>query len=121
METKIMIVDDAMFMRMVIKRALKTAGYENFTEVGDGREALERYKEIRPDLVLLDITMPERTGLEVLDDILTEDPGARVIMCSALGQEAVIAQAIQRGARDFIVKPFKDEMLVQMVKANLKA
>ncbi len=120
MEAKIMIVDDAMFMRMIIKRTLKTAGYENFTEVDDARDALERYKETRPDLVLLDITMPNRSGLEVLDDILNEDPKAAVIMCSALGQEAVITQAIQRGARDFIVKPFKDELLAKMVKTNLK-
>lgn len=119
MKPVIMIADDAMFMRRVIKRALSQGGYEEFIEAGTGREAVERYKASRPDLVLLDITMPERSGLEALDDILNENPEAKVIMCSAVGQETVITQAIRRGALDFIIKPFKDEELLRLVEASL--
>lgn len=119
MKPVIMIVDDAMFMRRVIKKALTEGGYDHFIEAGNGKEALELYREEKPDLVLLDITMPERSGLEVLDDILTEDPGARVIMCSAVGQDAVITQAIKRGAGNFIIKPFKNEELLKLVEASL--
>lgn len=119
MKPVIMIADDAMFMRRVIRQALTQGGYDQFVEAGNGREALEQYKVSRPDLVLLDITMPERSGLEVLDDILNEDPAAKVIMCSAVGQEAVIAQAIRRGALDFVIKPFKNEELLKLVEASL--
>lgn len=119
MKPLIMIADDAMFMRRVIKQALTQGGYDRFVEVGNGREALEQYRIARPDLVLLDITMPERSGLEALDDILNEDPGAKIVMCSAVGQEAVITQAIRRGALDFIVKPFKREELIKLVEASL--
>ena len=119
MKPAIMIVDDAAFMRRLIKKALINGGYDKIIEAENGKAALELYKSERPELVFLDITMPERSGLEVLDDILTEDPEARVLMCSAIGQEAVIARAIQRGARDFIVKPFKEEALLKLVEASL--
>ena len=115
----IMIADDAMFMRKVIKRALTQGGYDRFVEACNGREAVEVFKKERPDLILLDITMPEMTGLEVLDAILSCDAAARVIMCSAVGQEPIIAQAIRRGAVDFIVKPFKDEELLKLVEVSL--
>ena len=111
MKPAIMIVDDAAFMRRLIKKALINGGYDKIIEAENGKAALE--------LVFLDITMPERSGLEVLDDILTEDPEARVLMCSAIGQESVIVRAIQRGARDFIVKPFKEEALLKLVEASL--
>lgn len=97
MKPAIMIVDDAAFMRRLIKKALINGGYDKIIEAENGKAALELYKSERPELVFLDITMPERSGLEVLDDILTEDPEARVLMCSAIGQESVIARAIQRG------------------------
>lgn len=119
MEPSILIVDDAAFMRKMIRKALMNGGYDKIIEAANGKEALELYKAERPALVFLDITMPERSGLEVLDDILTEDPAARVIMCSAIGQELVIARAIQRGARDFIVKPFKEEEILKLVEASL--
>lgn len=119
MKPLIMIVDDAAFMRRVIKQALSQGGYDRFVEADNGEKALAAYRENRPALVLLDITMPKRSGVEVLDDILNEDPEAKVIMCSAVGQEMVIAQAIARGARDFIVKPFKKEELLKMVEASL--
>lgn len=119
MKPLIMIVDDAAFMRRVIKQALSQGGYDRFVEADNGEKALAAYRENRPALVLLDITMPKRSGVEVLDDILNENPEAKVIMCSAVGQEMVIAQAIARGARDFIVKPFKKEELLKMVEASL--
>lgn len=115
----IMIADDAMFMRRVIKRALTQGGYDNFVEAGDGVEAVAKYKETQPDLMLLDITMPGRSGLEVLNDILTLNGNAKVIMCSAVGQEQVIAEAIRCGASDFIIKPFKDEEILKIVRACL--
>ena len=115
----IMIADDAMFMRRVIKRALTQGGYNTFVEAGDGVEAVEKYKEVQPDLMLLDITMPGRSGLEVLNDILAFKRNAKVIMCSAVGQEQVIAEAIRCGASDFIIKPFKDEEILKIVKACL--
>ena len=120
MKPLIMIVDDAAFMRRVIKNTLTPGGFDRFVEVEDGEKVLEAYRENRPALVLLDITMPNRSGLEVLDDILGEDPEAKVIMCSAMGQEMVIAQAIASGARDFIIKPFKKDMLLKMVEAILR-
>ena len=119
MKPAIMIVDDAAFMRRLIKKALINGGYDKIIEAENGKAALELYKSERPELVFLDITMPERSGLEVLDDILTDDPEARVLMCSAIGQESVIVRAIQRGARDFIVKPFKEEALLKLVEASL--
>lgn len=119
MKPLIMIVDDAAFMRRVIMNALIPGGFDRFVEVEDGEKALDAYRENRPDLVLLDITMPKRSGLEVLDDILGEDPQAKVIMCTAVGQDMVITQAISRGARDFIIKPFKKEVLLKIVEASL--
>ena len=119
MKPAIMIVDDAAFMRRLIKKALINGGYDKIIEAENGKAALELYKSERPELVFLDITMPERSGLEVLDDILTDDPEARVLMCSAIGQESVIARAIQRVAMDFIVKPFKEEALLKLVEASL--
>lgn len=115
----IMIADDAMFMRRVIKRALTQGGYDNFVEAGDGAEAVKTYRETMPDLVLLDITMPEKSGLDVLNEILAINPNARVIMCSAVGQEKVIAEAIRSGAFNFVIKPFKDEEILKIVKAGL--
>ena len=112
----IMIADDAMFMRGVVKRALTQGGYDNFVE---GVEAVEKYKEVQPDLMLLDITMPGRSGLEVLNDILAFKRNAKVIMCPAVGQEQVMAEAIRCGASDFIIKPFKDEEILKIVKACL--
>ena len=115
----ILIADDAMFMRKVIKRTLSQGGYDNFVEAGDGVEAVEKYKEYQPDLMLLDITMPERSGLEVLNEVLALNRNAKVIMCSAVGQEQVIAEAIRCGASDFIIKPFKDEEILKTVTAYL--
>lgn len=115
MDKKIMIVDDAAFMRMVIKNSLIKDGYENFVEAGDGQIALEMYKAEKPDLVIMDITMPNMSGIESLKAIKKYDSNAKVIMCSAMGQESLVVEAIKGGALDFIVKPFKPERFLQTV------
>jgi two-component system chemotaxis response regulator CheY len=113
---KILIVDDAAFMRMMIRENLKKAGYSEFSEAGNGNEAIEKYAELKPDLVLLDITMPEKDGLSALQEIRAGDPDAKVVMCSAMGQENMVIEAVKLGALDFIVKPFKPERLLQTVR-----
>ena len=112
---KIMMVDDAAFMRKVIKDALSKAGYTDLHEAVDGADAFEKYKELKPDLVLMDITMPNMDGLEALKAIRAADPGANVVMCSAMGQETMVIDAIRSGAKDFIVKPFKPERVLKTV------
>ena len=113
MEKKIMLVDDAAFMRMTIKNVLTKMGYTNLLEAADGAQAVEMYEKEHPDLVIMDITMPNMDGIQALQAIKAKDPGAKVIMCSAMGQEAMVVQAIKEGAMDFIVKPFKAEQIVQ--------
>lgn len=120
MEKKIMIVDDAMFMRKVIRKNLETAGYSDIVEAGDGEKALELYWEEHPHLTLLDITMPGKSGIQVLEEIKSKDPGANIVMCSAIGQDNMIVEAISKGALDFIVKPFKTEELIRVVDHVLK-
>ena len=119
MEEEILIVDDAMFMRRIIKDALSEGGVSQFIEAKDGDEAIRLFKKHKPKLVLLDITMPGKSGIEVLEVLLKLEPGARVIMCSAIGQEATIEKAVRMGAYDFIVKPFQNDKLVEMVKKSL--
>lgn len=114
--SKILIVDDAAFMRMMVKENLKKAGYTDFSEAGNGEEALSKYEADSPDLVLLDITMPIKDGITALKEIKEKDPSAKVVMCSAMGQENMVIEAIKLGALDFIVKPFKPERLMQTVK-----
>jgi two-component system chemotaxis response regulator CheY len=113
---KILIVDDAAFMRMMVKDNLHKAGYMEFAEAGNGDEAVAAYVKDRPDLVLLDITMPVKDGLTALQEIRERDPDAKVVMCSAMGQESMVIEAIKLGALDFIVKPFKPERLLQTVR-----
>lgn len=113
---KILIVDDAAFMRMMVKDNLKKAGYTEFLEAGDGEDAVAKYVENKPDLVLLDITMPIMDGIQALQTIKQTDPKAKVVMCSAMGQEGMVVEAIKLGALDFIVKPFKPERLIQTVR-----
>ena len=113
---KILIVDDAAFMRMMIKDILTKNGYEVAGEAENGAVAVTKYAEIKPDLVLMDITMPEKDGIQALKDIKASDAGAKVIMCSAMGQQAMVIEAIQSGARDFIVKPFQADRVIEAVK-----
>ena len=112
---KILAVDDAAFMRNIIKSTLGKAGYTEIFEAADGFQAIEKYKQIQPDLVLLDITMPNLNGLETLRAIKTHDPAANVVMCTAMGQEFMVLDAMKYGARDFIVKPFKPDRLIRTV------
>ena len=112
---KIMLVDDAAFMRMMEKDALVKNGYTDIYEASDGAEAVEKYDELKPDLVIMDITMPNMDGLEALKAIRAEDANALVVMCSAMGQEAMVIDALKSGAKDFIVKPFKPDRLIKTV------
>lgn len=119
MDKKILLVDDAAFMRMLIRNTLTTNGYTNILEAADGEIAVSTYSAEKPDLVIMDITMPNKTGIEALKEIKAMDPGAKVVMCSAMGQEAMVVEAIKLGALDFIVKPFKAERILQTVKKYL--
>jgi len=115
-----MIVDDAAFMRMMIKENLKKVGFSDFVEAGNGEEAVTLFMEMKPDLTLLDITMPVKDGLSALQEIREKDPEAKIVMCSAMGQESMVIEAVKLGALDFIVKPFKPERLLQTVKNVLE-
>ncbi len=116
MAKNILIVDDAAFMRMMIKDILTKNGYNVAGEAENGLKAVEKYNELKPDLVLMDITMPELDGIGALKRIKEADPNARVIMCSAMGQQAMVIESIQAGARDFIVKPFQADRVLEAVK-----
>lgn len=112
----ILIVDDASFMRMMLKDILVKSGYNVCGEAANGAEALIKYKELKPDLVTMDITMPEIDGIQALKNIKAEDPNAKVIMCSAMGQQAMVIDAIQGGAKDFIVKPFNKDRVLEAIQ-----
>lgn len=116
---KILVVDDAAFMRMMLKDMLLKLGHE-VVEAANGVEAIEKYKADNPNLVTMDITMPEMDGITALQGIKKINPGAKVIMCSAMGQQAMVIQAIQSGALDFIVKPFNAERVTEAVTKVLK-
>ena len=110
---RVLIVDDANFMRMMLKDILKDTDYDVCGEAENGLEAVTRYKELKPDVVTLDITMPEMSGLDALKKIKEIDPNAKCIMCSAMGQQAMVLDAIKSGAKDFIVKPFDKDRVIQ--------
>lgn len=116
MAKNILICDDAAFMRMMIKDILSKNGYEVIGEAENGARAVEKYNELKPDLVLMDITMPEMDGIQALKKIRGTDPAAAIIMCSAMGQQAMVIESIQAGARDFIVKPFQADRVLEAVK-----
>ena len=115
MSKKILLVDDAAFMRKMIKETLSKNGYTELFEAVDGADAVEKFSEIGPDLVIMDITMPNMDGLEALKAIRAADANANVVMCSAMGQETMVIDAIKSGAKDFIVKPFKIERVLKTV------
>lgn len=115
MSKRIMIVDDAAFMRMMIKNILTEAGFEIVAEAENGKQAVDKYNELKPDLVTMDITMPEMDGISAVRQILGTDSKANIIMCSAMGQQAMVIEAIQAGAKDFIVKPFKPDRVMEAV------
>ena len=116
MGKRILITDDAAFMRMMLKDILTKNGYEVAGEAENGKVSLEKYKELNPDLVLMDITMPEVDGLTALKNIKATDSSAKVVMCSAMGQQNMVIDAIQSGALDFIVKPFQPDRVIEAVK-----
>ena len=116
MAKNILICDDAAFMRMMIKDILTKNGYNVVGEAENGAKGVEKYNELKPDLVLMDITMPEMDGIAALKAIKANDPGASVIMCSAMGQQAMVIESIQSGAKDFIVKPFQADRVLEAVK-----
>ena len=112
---RVLVVDDAAFMRKMVSDALAKGGHEVVGEASNGLEAIERYQELRPEVTTLDITMPEKDGLAALKDIMALDPTARVIMCSALGQESKVLEAVKSGAKDFVVKPFQADRVIDAV------
>ncbi|MDL2273066.1 response regulator [Oscillospiraceae bacterium OttesenSCG-928-G22] len=119
MGNKILVVDDAAFMRMMIKEVLTKNGFDVVGEAENGVKAVEKYKELTPDLVIMDITMPELSGIDALKQIKEIDPNAKVIMCSAMGQQVMVIEAIQAGAKDFIVKPFQPDRIYEAVSKVL--
>ncbi|WP_042223761.1 response regulator [Oceanobacillus manasiensis] len=119
MAQRILIVDDAAFMRMMIKDILTKNGFNVVGEAQDGVQAVEKYNELEPDLVTMDITMPEKDGITALKEIKTKHPNAKIIMCSAMGQQAMVIDAIQAGAKDFIVKPFQSDRVIEAIQKAL--
>lgn len=115
MGKRILVVDDAAFMRMIVKDILIKGGYEVCGEAVNGADALSKYKELKPDLVTLDITMPEVDGIQAAKDIMQFDKSAKIVMCSAMGQQAMVIESIQAGAKDFIVKPFQADRVFEAI------
>lgn len=120
MGANVLIVDDAAFMRMMVKDILTKNGFTVVGEAENGAVAVDKFSELNPDLVIMDITMPEMDGLQAVREIRKKDPQAKIIMCSAMGQQAMVIDAIQSGAKDFIVKPFQADRVVEAVKKALK-
>jgi len=114
-QSTIMVVDDARFMRLVLRRILTQGGYQVICEAKDGSEAVNMYAEKRPDIVTMDIVMPKKNGIEAVKEIMSFDPNAKIIMVTALGQEAFVLDAIKAGAREFIIKPFRNEEIIKAV------
>lgn len=119
MENGILIVDDASFMRMMIKDILSKNGFTVVGEAENGLKAVEKYKELKPNLVIMDITMPEMDGIQAVKEIKKINNDAKIVMCSAMGQQAMVIEAIQAGAKDFIVKPFNADRVIEAVKKVL--
>lgn len=119
MGARVLIVDDAAFMRMMLRDILTKNGYEVAAEAENGVQAVERYKEVKPDLVTMDITMPEMDGITAVKEIKKFDPHARIVMVSAMGQQAMVIEAIQAGALDFVVKPFQPDRVIEAVRKAL--
>lgn len=119
MSGTVLICDDAIFMRTMIGDILRQAGFDVVGEAENGREAVEKYRELRPDFVTMDIVMPDMGGIDAVREIVEEDPRARILMCSAMGQQALVIEAIQAGAKDFVVKPFQPSRVLEAVQRVL--
>ena len=120
MKARVLIADDASFMRQMIREIIEPEGYEVVGEATNGIEAVEQYEALHPDLVTMDIVMPKRSGIDAVKGILSNHSGACVVMCSALGQETLVMEALQAGAKDFIVKPFKPDAVVSTLSKVLE-
>jgi two-component system, chemotaxis family, chemotaxis protein CheY len=116
---KVLLVDDASFMRMMLKNILVGSGYEIIGEAENGAKAIEQFKALKPDLVIMDIIMPEMGGIDAVREIMKVNPGAKILMCSSMGQQSLVVEAIQAGAKDFIVKPFQPSNVIEAVKKVL--
>lgn len=119
MAKRVLIVDDAVFMRNMIRDIFTGGGFEVVGEAANGLEAVEKYREFKPDLITMDIVMPFKSGIEATREIVAQDANAVVVMCSALGQESLVMEAIEAGATDFIVKPFKEDEVLAIVRKVL--
>ena len=116
MKARVLIADDASFMRQMIREIIEPEGFEVVGEASDGVEVVESYHDLEPDLVMMDIVMPKCSGIDAVKEIVAKAPGARIVMCSALGQETLVMEALQAGAKDFIVKPFKPDAVLSTLK-----
>jgi two-component system chemotaxis response regulator CheY len=116
MAIKVLITDDAAFMRMLLKDIVTKAGMEVVGEAANGEEAVQKYMELKPDVVTMDITMPVMDGIQAIKEIKKQDPAAKIIVCSAMGQQAMVIEAIQAGAKDFIVKPFQANRVIEAIQ-----
>ncbi len=116
---RVLVCDDAIFMRTMISDILTGAGYEVVGEAETGVQAIERYRELKPDLVTMDIVMPDMGGIDAVREIVKDDPNAKILMCSAMGQQALVVEAIQAGAKDFVVKPFQPSRVLEAVQRVL--
>lgn len=115
----VLVCDDAIFMRTMLGDILRQAGFEVVGEAETGEQAVERYRELKPDLVTMDIVMPDMGGIDAVREIVKTDPDAKILMCSAMGQQALVIEAIQAGARDFVVKPFQPSRVLEAVQRVL--
>jgi len=117
---RILVADDASFMRQMIREIVESEGFEVCGEASDGIEAIEEFRRLHPDIVTMDIVMPRKSGIDAVRGIMELDSGATIVMCSALGQEALVTEAMQAGAKDFIVKPFKPECVIETIQKALE-
>lgn len=116
MALRVLVADDAAFMRQMIREIIEPEGFEVVGEASDGVEVVQSYHDLEPDLVMMDIVMPRCSGIDAVKEIVAEAPAARIVMCSALGQESLVMEALQAGARDFIVKPFKPDAVLSTLR-----
>jgi two-component system chemotaxis response regulator CheY len=121
MAARVLIVDDAVFMRNTLKEIFTGHGFEVAGEASNGVEAVEKFRELKPDLVTMDIVMPFKNGIDATREIVSENPTAKIVICSALGQESLVMEAIEAGASDFIVKPFKPERVLEVARKAMLA
>jgi two-component system chemotaxis response regulator CheY len=121
MAVRILIVDDAIFMRKMIGDILRKEGYEICGEAENGIEAIKKYKELKPDLVTMDIIMPDMSGIDAVQEIVNSDTSAKILMVSAMGQQSLVVEAIQKGAKDYVIKPFQPSRVLEAVERVLKA